>query len=159
MRISDWSSDVCSSDLVFSVNPPIDSLRERRVMTLKTRLGNLGNILDEDEAQLRLLQLESPVLSNAEFEAMVSHMGETAATIDCTFAPDGGQTALAEALDRIRQEAENAVRAGCEHVVLTDEAVGGARVTVPMILATGAVHTHLVRQRSEEHTSELPSLM
>src|SRR3546814_8623119 len=47
-------------------NPPIDSLRERRVMTLKTRLGNLGNILDEDEAQLRLLQLESPVLSNAE---------------------------------------------------------------------------------------------
>ncbi|HET8726014.1 MAG TPA: glutamate synthase central domain-containing protein, partial [Alphaproteobacteria bacterium] len=55
-------------------NPPIDSLRERRVMTLKTRLGNLGNILDEDEAQLRLLQLESPVLSNAEFEAMVGHM-------------------------------------------------------------------------------------
>src|SRR3546814_7046852 len=104
MRISDWSSDVCSSDLVFSVNPPIDSLRERRVMTLKTRLGNLGNILDEDEAQLRLLQLESPVLSNAEFEAMVSHMGETAATIDCTFAPDGGQTALAEALDRIRHD-------------------------------------------------------
>src|SRR3546814_2427729 len=57
-------------------NPPIDSLRERRVMTLKTRLGNLGNILDEDEAQLRLLQLESPVLSNAEFDAMVEHMGE-----------------------------------------------------------------------------------
>ena len=51
-------------------NPPIDSLRERRVMTLKTRLGNLGNILDEDESQCRVLQLESPVLSNAEFEAM-----------------------------------------------------------------------------------------
>ena len=39
-------------------NPPIDSLRERRVMTLKTRLGNLGNILDQDESQCRLLQLE-----------------------------------------------------------------------------------------------------
>src|SRR3546814_12102309 len=48
-------------------NPPIDSLRERRVMTLKTRLGNLGNILDEDEAQLPLLQLHSPVLANAPF--------------------------------------------------------------------------------------------
>jgi glutamate synthase (NADPH/NADH) large chain len=128
-------------------NPPIDSLRERRVMTLKTRLGNLGNILDEDEAQLRLLQLESPVLSNAEFEAMVEHMGEAAAKIDCTFAPDGGETALAEALDRIRQEAENAVRAGCEHVVLSDEAVGAGRVAIPMILATGAVHTHLIRQK------------
>ena len=128
-------------------NPPIDSLRERRVMTLKTRLGNLGNILDEDEAQLRLLQLESPVLSNAEFEAMVQHMGDAAARIDCTFAPDGGETALAEALDRVRQEAENAVRAGCEHVVLSDEAVGAERVAIPMILATGAVHTHLIRQK------------
>ncbi|HMA15157.1 MAG TPA: glutamate synthase large subunit, partial [Kiloniellaceae bacterium] len=128
-------------------NPPIDSLRERRVMTLKTRLGNLGNILDEDEAQLRLLQLDSPVLSNAEFEAMVEHMGEAAARIDCTFAPDGGETALATALDRIRQEAENAVRAGCEHVVLSDEAVDADRVAIPMILATGAVHTHLIRQK------------
>src|SRR3546814_11917080 len=113
-------------------------------MTLKTRLGNLGNILDEDEAQLRLLQLESPVLSNAEFEAMVSHMGETAATIDCTFAPDGGQTALAEAPDRLRQEAENAVRAGCEHVVLTDEVVGGASFAVPLIHATAPAHPPLV---------------
>ncbi|MGF1595259.1 MAG: glutamate synthase large subunit [Kiloniellaceae bacterium] len=128
-------------------NPPIDSLRERRVMTLKTRLGNLGNILDEDEAQLRLLQLDSPVLSNAEFEAMVDHMGAATAMIDCTFAPDGGEAVLAEALDRIRQEAENAVRAGCEHVILTDEAVDAGHVAIPMILATGAVHTHLVRQK------------
>ena len=128
-------------------NPPIDSLRERRVMTLKTRLGNLGNILDEDEAQLRLLQLESPVLSNAEFDAMVAHMGDTAASIDCTFAADGGETALAEALDRIRHEAENAVRAGCEHVVLSDEAISESHAAIPMILATGAVHTHLVRQK------------
>ena len=43
-------------------------------MTLKTRLGNLGNILDEDESQCRLLQLDSPVLSNAEFEAMRAYM-------------------------------------------------------------------------------------
>ncbi|NIA67945.1 glutamate synthase large subunit [Pelagibius litoralis] len=128
-------------------NPPIDSLRERRVMTLKTRLGNLGNILDEDEAQLRMLQLESPVLSNAEFDALLAHMGDTAANIDCTFAIAGGETALAEALDRIRHEAENAVRAGCEHVVLSDEAVSAERAAIPMILATGAVHTHLVHQK------------
>jgi len=51
-------------------NPPIDSLRERRVMTLKTRLGNLGNILDQDESQCRLLQLESPILLTAQFQAM-----------------------------------------------------------------------------------------
>ncbi len=51
-------------------NPPIDSLRETRVMTLKTRFGNLGNVLDEDQSQCDLLQLESPVLSTAEFQAM-----------------------------------------------------------------------------------------
>ena len=63
-------------------NPPIDSLREYRVMSLKTRLGNLGNILDEDESQTRLLQLDSPVLSNARFEAMAEYMGDSAVELD-----------------------------------------------------------------------------
>ncbi|KKM70919.1 hypothetical protein LCGC14_1435890, partial [marine sediment metagenome] len=54
-------------------NPPIDSLREFRVMGLKTRFGNLGNILDEDESQCRVFQLDSPVLSNAQFEAMKAY--------------------------------------------------------------------------------------
>ncbi|MDX1422850.1 MAG: glutamate synthase large subunit, partial [Kiloniellales bacterium] len=128
-------------------NPPIDSLRERRVMTLKTRLGNLGNILDEDESQCRLLQLESPVLSNAEFEAMRAYLGETAADVDCTFDPAGGESALRDALERIRRDAEDGVRGGCEHVVLSDKAVSAERAAIPMILATAAVHSHLVRQK------------
>src|SRR5690606_9348302 len=66
-------------------NPPIDSLRERRVMTLRTRLGNLGNVLSEDASQCELLQLESPVLLTAEYHAMRAYMGRTAAEIDCTF--------------------------------------------------------------------------
>ena len=127
-------------------NPPIDSLRERRVMTLKTRLGNLGNILDESESQCRLLQLVSPVLSNAEFDAMRAYMAETASDIDCTFDAEGGEPALRDALDQIRREAEEAVRRGCEHVNLSDIEVSPGRVSIPMILATGAVHSHLVRQ-------------
>jgi glutamate synthase (NADPH/NADH) large chain len=133
-------------------NPPIDSLRERRVMTLKTRLGNLGNVLDEDEGQCRLLQLDSPILSNAEFEAMRAHMGSTAYDIDCTFelppaGTEAGDQALREALDRIQQEAEDAVRGGCEHVILSDKTVAEDRAPIPMILATGAVHAHLMRQK------------
>jgi glutamate synthase (NADPH/NADH) large chain len=128
-------------------NPPIDSLRERRVMTLKTRLGNLGNILDEDESQCRLLQLESPVLSNAEFEAMRAYLGETAVDVDCTFEAAGGEGALRQALERIRRDAEDGVRGGCEHVVLSDKAVSAERAPIPMILATAAVHSHLVRQK------------
>ena len=56
-------------------NPPIDSLREYRVMTLRTRLGNLGNILERNESQMRLLQLESPVLTNAAFAEFVEATG------------------------------------------------------------------------------------
>jgi glutamate synthase (NADPH/NADH) large chain len=134
-------------------NPPIDSLRERGVMTLKTRLGNLGNILDEDQSQCRLLQLESPVLTTAEFAAMRAYMGETAVEIDCTFPADAPEGALREALTRIRQEAEDAVRGGCTHVILTDERVAAGRAAIPMILATGAVHSHLVRQQLRTFTS------
>ena len=134
-------------------NPPIDSLRERRVMTLKTRLGNFGNILDENEDQCDLLQLDSPVLSNAEFEAMRQYMGETAAEVDCTFDPKAGSGTVRAALDRIRAEADDAVRGGCTHLILSDRAVGPDRAPLPMILATGAVHTHLVQQDLRTFTS------
>ncbi len=134
-------------------NPPIDSLRERRVMTLRTRLGNLGNILDEDESQCRLLQLESPVLLNEEFEAMRAYMGATAVEIDCTFDPAEGENALKEALKRIQREAEDGVRGGCVHVILSDKAMGPGRAAIPMILAAGGVHTHLVRQQLRTFTS------
>lgn len=134
-------------------NPAIDSLRETRVMSLKTRLGNLGNVLDENEEQCDLLQLESPVLSSAEFEAMRRTMGDSACVVDCTFKIVNGEGGLRRALERIRREAEEGVRAGCTHVVLTDEAMSAERAPIPMILATAAVHTHLVRQSLRTFTS------
>lgn len=133
-------------------NPPIDSLRERRVMSLKTRLGNLGNILEEEPTQCDLLQLESPVLSNTAFEAMKRYMGDTAAEVDCTFTPDGPNS-LTNALIRIRQEAEAAVREGKTHLVLSDMNIGEGRAPVPMILAAGGIHTHLVREELRTFTS------
>jgi glutamate synthase (NADPH/NADH) large chain len=134
-------------------NPPIDSLRETSVMTLKTRLGNLGNVLDEDSSQCDLLQLESPVLSTAEFDAMLRTMGTAAVVVDCTFPVEDGESGLRRAIERVRRAAEEGVREGCTHVVLTDEAQGAARVPIPMILATGAVHTHLVRSSLRTFTS------
>ncbi|MBB5372366.1 glutamate synthase large subunit [Acidocella aromatica] len=134
-------------------NPAIDSLRETRVMTLKTRLGNLGNVLEEDETQCDLLQLDSPVLSTVEFEAMRKTMGASACVVDCTFKVANGEGGLRRAIERIRREAEEGVRAGCTHVILTDEAMGPERAPIPMILATGAVHTHLVRQSLRTFTS------
>ncbi|HTZ71841.1 MAG TPA: glutamate synthase central domain-containing protein, partial [Acetobacteraceae bacterium] len=134
-------------------NPPIDSLRETRVMTLKTRLGNLGNVLDENSDQCDLLQLESPVLSTAEFDAMVRTMGNDAVIVDCTFAAANGEAGLRRAIERVKRSAEEGVREGKRHVILSDEQQGPDRVPIPMILATGAVHTHLVRSSLRTFTS------
>ena len=134
-------------------NPPIDSLRETRVMTIKTRLGNLGNVLDENAEQCDLLQLDSPVLSNAEFAAMRDFMKGDVCVIDCTVPIEGDELDLRAGIERIRQEAADGVRAGCTHIIVTDEHQGPGRAPIPMILATAAVHTHLVRQSLRTFTS------
>jgi len=127
-------------------NPPIDSLREHRVMSLKTRFGNLKNVLDENSSQTEILVLESPFIANAEFDVMLEQFGESLAVIDCTFPADGDADALRKGLERIRAEAEDAVRSGAGHLVLSDEHQGAGRVPMPMILATSAVHSWLTRK-------------
>ncbi|MFN2306620.1 MAG: glutamate synthase large subunit, partial [Paracoccaceae bacterium] len=125
-------------------NPAIDSLRENRVMSLKTRFGNLKNVLDEDSSQTEILVLESPFVANSEFEVMVEAFDSNAAFIDCTFGEGAGE--LQRGLERIRSEAEDAVRSGAGHLVLTDEHQSATRVGMPMILATSAVHSWLTRK-------------
>ena len=132
-------------------NPPIDSLREFRVMSLKTRFGNLKNVLDESSAQTEILVLDSPFLANAQFDQLMGVFNADSVTIDCTFAPGG--TNLSESLRRIREEAEDAVRSGAGHIVLTDQFSGDGRVAMPMILATSAVHSQLTRKGLRTFTS------
>ncbi|MGB0969144.1 MAG: glutamate synthase central domain-containing protein, partial [Halocynthiibacter sp.] len=125
-------------------------LREFRVMSLKTRFGNLKNVLDEDSSQTEILVLESPFVGNAQFEKLVAEFNAPMAEIDCTFPTDG---TLADALARVRKEAEEAVRSGAGHIVLTDMALGENRVGMPMILATSAVHSWLTRKGLRTFTS------
>ena len=132
-------------------NPPIDSLREFRVMSLKTRFGNLKNVLDEDSSQTEILVLDSPFVGNAQFEELMSHFNADKVTLDCTF--EAGKGSLNAALLRIRAEAEDAVRSGAGHIVLTDQHSGEGKVAMPMILATSAVHSHLTRKGLRTFTS------
>ncbi len=134
-------------------NPPIDSLRESRVMSLKTRFGNLKNVLDEDSSQTEILILESPFIANAEYAEMMKVFGESVTVIDCTFPAGADQEALREGLERIRAEAEDAVRSGALHLVLTDEHQDAEKVAMPMILATSAVHSWLTRKGLRTFTS------
>ncbi len=127
-------------------NPPIDPLREDGVMSLKTRFKNLGNILATDKTQTDVFVLESPILTNGMCERLTGFLDERVAEIDCTYdagAADASGEALRAALDRIREEAEAAVRDGAGHVLLTDEYQGEGRIPAPMILAAGGVHAHL----------------
>jgi glutamate synthase (NADPH) large chain len=84
-------------------NPPIDSLREYRVMSLKTRFGNLKNVLDEDSSQTEILVLDSPFVGNAQFAELVRNFNAPMVEIDCTFGAGSGEGALRAALSRIRQ--------------------------------------------------------
>lgn len=134
-------------------NPPIDPLRERHVMSLKTRFGNLSNILESDERANPVLVLESPVLTNADWDRLKAYFGEQTATIDCTFPTGGGPEALRAAIADIRAQAEQAVREGRTELFLTDEHVGPERIAIAGVLAAAAVHTHLVRRGLRSYAS------
>jgi glutamate synthase (NADPH) large chain len=128
-------------------NPPIDSLRERPVMSLNTRFGNLANILDADENSHKgVLVLDTPVLNAQEWFQLKCAFGAAAAEIDCTFDRHGGADGFRAAIARIRAEAEQAVREGKTELFLTDEVIDANRVAIQMVIAAAAVHTHLVRR-------------
>ena len=134
-------------------NPPIDPLRERHVMSLKTRFGNLANILDTEDRRDGVLVLESPVLDGADWAKLKAHFGSQAAEIDCTFEAGGGPETLRAAIARIRAEAVTAVRQGHSELFLTDRAIGPDRIGIAGVLAAAAVHTHLVRMGLRSYAS------
>ncbi|MCU0892532.1 MAG: glutamate synthase-related protein, partial [Sandarakinorhabdus sp.] len=134
-------------------NPPIDALRETRVMSLKTRFSNLTNILDGDATQAGVMVMDSPVLSNRDWARLKAHFAGQTAEIDCTFDIAGGPAALRAAIARVRAEAETAVRQGKSQLFLTDEHQSASRAGIAMILATAGVHTHLVRKGLRTYAS------
>ena len=123
-------------------NPPIDSLRENEVMSLKTRFGNLGNILDfENLTKDNIYVLESPILSNSQHEKFMGFFSDSVKVLDCTF---GIQNSLKESLDELSSEAEVAVREGYKHLILSDKQLSENRTAIPMILAFGVINSKLV---------------
>jgi len=134
-------------------NPPIDSLRERRVMSLDTRFGNEGNFLTIDESHSRTLLLSSPVLLSHELSALENYLADKITVIDTLFDLSTTPNALRKGIERIVAEAEQAVAQGRPYIILTDEKRGDHQAGIPMILAAGAVHTHLVRKKLRKGAS------
>ena len=122
-------------------NPPIDSLRENEVMSLKTRFGNLGNILDfKNLTEDNIYVLEGPILSNSQFEKFNTFFKNNIKVLDCAFEISSN---LKKRLQQLSSEAEIAVREGCKHLILSDKKISEKKIAVPMILAFGAVNSHL----------------
>ncbi len=124
-------------------NPPIDSLRENKVMSLKTRFGNLGNILDFDNlTEENIYVLDSPILTNSQFKKFKNFFSKKIKIIDCTFDVNAS---LKERIEKIREESEIAVREGSSSLILSDKKISSSRASIPSILTVGAVHSHLVK--------------
>jgi glutamate synthase domain-containing protein 2/glutamate synthase domain-containing protein 3 len=133
-------------------NPAIDSLRERAVMALDSFVGRRGNLLAEEAAQARLLHLPSIAIDDAALAAIKGLRADGVRAVALSTlvglpADDAapGETLMA-ALDRLLTEGEAAVRAGAGIVVLSDRGVDAGHVAMPMLLALGALHHHLIRQ-------------
>ncbi|WP_128905244.1 glutamate synthase large subunit [Halorubrum amylolyticum] len=141
-------------------NPPIDYIREELVTSLETRIGNQRNLLDETPEHAEQIVSDTAILTDAETAALRELPGPgerapgagdgeagdapsfTSVTVDVTYDRDGS---LVDAVSRVREDAATAIRDGADAVVLSDRAVGPDRLAVPSLLATGAVHHHLVR--------------
>ncbi|MCC7251998.1 glutamate synthase large subunit, partial [Hyphomicrobium sp.] len=134
-------------------NPPIDSIREELVMSLVSFIGPRPNILDlEGTSKVKRLEVTQPILTNEDLER-IRQIGEVkdnhfaSITIDITFPVDKGPSGMAPAVDVVCAEAEEAVRSkGCNIVILSDRRAGPDRIPIPSLLATSAVHHHLIRQ-------------
>ena len=129
-------------------NPPIDSIREEIIMSLECYIGPEGNLLETAEQHCHRIRLRHPILSNDLTAAIKSmdHRGWKAKSIDITFARSSVPGGYVEALERICQEAEDALDEGYSLIVLSDRAVDKDRVPLSALAACGAVHHHLLHQ-------------
>ena len=132
-------------------NPPIDPIREELVMSLVSMIGPRPNLLGRQAGTHKRLEVSQPVLTNAELEKVrsISELLDGAfrtATIDTTWPAQEGAAGMEKALDRICVEAVDAVLADMNILVLSDRSVSAERVPIPALLATAAVHHHLIRR-------------
>lgn len=129
-------------------NPPIDPIRERMVMSLKTYLGKDLNLLSETPGHCHKVELESPVLSNAELQKInaLDDKHLQAKTLDTLFAGNGEAGKLQKALARICRYAEDAIHDGYSIIILSDRNATSDHAAIPAMLVTGAVHHYLIKK-------------
>lgn len=136
-------------------NPPIDPLRESLVMSLKVELGERGNLLAPKPEYAKRLKLDSPVIDEAELEA-IKLSGFGTAQLSTLFEIASGPEGLKAAVQSLQAQAAESVRSGANILILSDRVGNGIDTEytyIPPLLAVGAVHHHLIREGLRMKTS------
>ena len=129
-------------------NPPLDANFEELVTSLFTYLGREGNLLDEDPSACHLIKLQQPILSNTDLEKLreVATGDLRAVTLPALFKVSDGEAGLSAAVDALCAAAAQAVRDGASILVVSDRGTDKDHCPIPSLLATAAVHHHLIRE-------------
>ena len=128
-------------------NPPLDAIREQLVTQIETTIGPEGNLLQPGPKSCRLLKLPTAILDPEELEKIrhLSSAGFRTQTLPMLFPAGSGGPGLAAALEELCAGATEAVAQGHTFIVLSDRGVDAHNMPIPALLATAAVHHHLVR--------------
>ncbi|MEM8650559.1 MAG: glutamate synthase large subunit [Pseudomonadota bacterium] len=133
-------------------NPPIDPIREESVMSLVSLIGPRPNLFDlKGLSHQKRLEVRQPILSNQDLEKIreISEIGDNqfqTQNLDITYNASNGAEGMREALDTLCQRAERAVNSGFNIIILSDRQISATRLAIPALLATAAVHHHLIRK-------------
>jgi glutamate synthase domain-containing protein 2/glutamate synthase domain-containing protein 3 len=128
-------------------NPPIDPLREDMVMSAETTIGSEQNLFEETAEHCHQVRLASPSLSNAQLAQLKElKSGKLfSRTLSTLYPASEGAQGLERALERLCAEASKAIEGGAQILILSDRGVNADRAPIPCLLATAAVHHHLIR--------------
>ena len=128
-------------------NPPLDAIREELVTSVEAFVGSERNLFEETPLHCHQLKIKTPVITDEELAKIRSvSVGDVRATTLSTLFSAQGEGSLKEALDRLCGEASKAIRDGYSVVVLSDRGVSADCAPIPSLLATAAVHHHLIRE-------------
>ncbi len=133
-------------------NPPIDHLRERPVMSLRTLLGPRSPLLAEGPDACRQAELPSFFLFPEGINALTVGEGSTA-IVDTCFPAESGAAGLRTAIERVAADVEREVAMGATVVALDDSAVSSDLAPIPSLLALGATHSRLIKVGLRDHAS------
>ncbi|MDX2256674.1 MAG: glutamate synthase large subunit [Pseudanabaenaceae cyanobacterium bins.39] len=128
-------------------NPPIDSIREEIITSAETTIGAERNLLKPEPESCHLIELKSPILSDADL-AKLKHIHEggfKSITISTLFNPKDGVSGLESAITSICTQADQAIAEGVNIVILSDRGVNSDHAPIPALLAVSGLHHHLIR--------------